>query len=174
MMHPSPTIRAAQAADAHRLAVLSTQVWLHTYATDGISHDIANYTLAQLTPDKYLSVLGDSSSHVWVAEYRGNLIGLAIIQFGVSCPASSRSSTELQTLYVQEHFVGQGVGRLLLRAAEEETRRRAQTVLWLTVNARNANALAFYQHQGYTQIGTSYFALGDTQHANHVLLGPDV
>jgi diamine N-acetyltransferase len=172
-MHPNPTIRAAQAADAHCLAVLATQVWLHTYATDGISQDIADYTLTQLTPDKYLSVLGDSSSHVWVAECSGNLIGLAVIQFRVQCPASSSSSTELQTLYVQEHFVGQGVGRLLLQAAEEETRRRAQTVLWLTANARNAHALAFYKHCGYAQIGTSYFALGDTQHENHVLLGPE-
>jgi diamine N-acetyltransferase len=51
---------------------------------------------------------------------------------------------------------------------------QAQTALWFTINAPNANALAFYQHQGYTQVGTSYFALGDTQHENHVLLGPDV
>lgn len=172
-MHPTPIIRAAQATDANCLAVLATQVWLHTYATEGISREIAEYTLAQLTPEKYLSVLADPSSNVWVVECGGNLVGLAVVKFGVACPASGRSSTELQTLYVQEHFVGQGVGSLLLQTAEERACSQARTALWLTVNVHNSNALAFYQRRGYCQIGTSYFALGESQHENHVLIGPD-
>lgn len=172
-MRPNPIIRAAQATDANCLAVLATQVWLHTYATEGISREIAEYTLAQLTPEKYLSVLADPSSKVWVAECGGKLIGLATVKFGVLCPASSGSSTELQTLYVQAHCVGQGVGRLLLQTAEESARKRAHTALWLTANVRNSKALAFYQRQGYSRIGTTYFALGHSQHENHVFIGPD-
>lgn len=172
-MRPSPIIRAALATDANCLAVLATQVWLHTYATDGISREIAEYALAQLAPQKYLSVLANPSSKVWVAECGGNLIGLAVVKFGIQCPASGGSSTELQTLYAQEHFLGQGVGRLLLQTAEESAHNRAHTALWLTANVRNANALAFYKRQGYSQIGTTYFALGQSQHENHVLVGPD-
>jgi ribosomal protein S18 acetylase RimI-like enzyme len=165
----NPTIRGAQASDASCLAVLATQVWLHTYATAGISPEIANYTLTQLTPEKYLSVLDDASSHLLVAEYGGNLIGFAVVKFGEPCPANSKSCAELQTLYVQAHFVGQGVGRQLLQAAEAI----ASTPLWLTVNVSNANAIAFYSRQGYTKVGTAYFVLGESQHENHVLIGHD-
>jgi ribosomal protein S18 acetylase RimI-like enzyme len=169
----NPTIRGAQASDASCLAVLATQVWLHTYATAGISPEIANYTLTQLTPEKYLSVLDDASSHLLVAECGGNLIGFTVVKFGEQCPASSKSCAELQTLYVQEHFVGQGVGRMLLQAAEAKAYSQARTPLWLTVNVSNANAIAFYSCQSYTKVGTANFVLGESQHENHVLIGRD-
>ncbi len=172
-MHSRPFIRSALATDANCLAVLTTQVWLHTYATDGISSEIADYVLAQLTPGNYLALLADPSTKVWVAECGGNLVGLVVVKFGVQCPTSNRSTTELQTLYVQEHFAGQGVGSLLLQTAEESAHNLAQTALWLTANSRNSRALAFYKRHGYCQIGTTYFALGQSQHENHVLIGPD-
>lgn len=172
-MFRNPTIRSAQTADATRLAVLATQVWLHTYATEGVSQEIADYTLGQLTPTHYLAATHDASTRIWVAECDGSLIGFAVLMFGVPCPAKAQSSVELQTLYVQEHFLRQGVGRLLLRAAEEAAYRHAGTPLWLTANIHNANALAFYARQGYVKVGTAYFALGEGKHENHVLIGRD-
>lgn len=166
-------LRAAQTTDVNRLAVLATQVWLHTYATEGISTDIADYTLGQLTPEKYLSVLDDASSNLIVAECGANLVALAVLKFGVPCPSSGRSSTELQTLYVQEHFVGKGIGEQLLKEAEARALSQAGTALWLTVNVYNANAIGFYSHQGYSKVGTAFFAVGDSQHENHVLIGRD-
>lgn len=172
-MRPSPSIRVAQTQDASRLAVLAVQVWLHTYATEGISRDIAEYILSDLSPQKYLALLSDPSSHVLVAERGENLIGLAVVKFGVPCPASERSSTELETLYVQEPFVSQGVGKLLLQAAQAKAREHVNTALWLTVNAKNSRAIAFYQNLGYSKVGTTYFVLGAGRHENHVLIGHD-
>jgi ribosomal protein S18 acetylase RimI-like enzyme len=45
--------------------------------------------------------------------------------------------------------------------------------LWLTVNAKNDRAIAFYARQGYTKVGTAYFVLGEGRHENHVLIGRD-
>ena len=80
----------------------------------------------------------------------------------------------LETLYVQAHFLRQGVGSLLLAAAEALARRRVNRRLWLTVNATNCRAIAFYDRKGYTKIGTAYFVLGTARYENHVLAGPDV
>jgi ribosomal protein S18 acetylase RimI-like enzyme len=170
-MHHSLHIRAGEPADAARLAVLATQVWLHTYATDGIGSEIASYVLAELTPDKYTTLLHDSTAHVLAAENAESLIGFAVIKFGAPCPAGTNSTAELQTLYVQEHFMGRGIGRALLLAAETEARKRSGSTLWLTVNARNDRAIAFYRRQGYSKIGTTYFVLGEQRHENHVLVG---
>jgi hypothetical protein len=52
-------IRSGRSEDANRLAVLAAQVWLHTYATGGITADIAEYVLHELTPEKYLALLND-------------------------------------------------------------------------------------------------------------------
>lgn len=171
-MLPELSIRVGRSDEASRLAVLAAQVWLHTYATDGISADIAEYVLQELSPEKYLRALNDPTSQVLVAYSGANLVGIAVVKFDTSCPASDDSSSELQTLYVQEHFIGRGLGKLLLRAAETAARQRqSHTRLWLTVNAKNTRAVAFYAHQGYTKVGTTYFALGEGRHENHVLIG---
>jgi ribosomal protein S18 acetylase RimI-like enzyme len=78
---------------------------------------------------------------------------------------------ELQTLYVQAHFVGQGVGRQLLSVAEKTAFDLAGMPLWLTVNAHNSQAIGFYMRQGYTKQGTTDFVLGDQRHENLVLIG---
>lgn len=166
-------IRVGMQSDVDRLSVLAAQVWLHTYCTKGISSEIAQYVLSELTAERFCARLTDPESHILVAECDEYLVGFAVVRFGVSCPASAALEVELQTLYVQEHFTGQGVGWALLVAAEAKAREQAIAPLWLRVNAQNARAIAFYARQGYSKVGTTYFALGQGRYENHVLVGPD-
>jgi ribosomal protein S18 acetylase RimI-like enzyme len=166
-------IRPGLPGDAVRLAVLASQVWLHTYATDGITDEIAQYVLSQCTVEKFSVSLGDTQTCLLVAECGACLVGFAAVKFGAACPTRADSSVELQTLYVQEHFIGHGIGRSLLQAAQAKAREQSGCSLWLTVNASNARAITFYERQGYTKIGTAYFVLGRGRHENHVLIGND-
>jgi len=167
-MRPGVHIRPGHPADAPRLAVLAAQVWLHTYCTDGISDEVARYVLAEFTPGKFAQALNEPGKHITVAERGDSLVGFAVVKRGAACPAEGVASTvELQTLYVQAHFLGHGVGKALIAAAEEV----AQSALWLTVNAKNDRAIAFYARQGYEKVGTTYFVLGEGRHENHVLVG---
>jgi GNAT superfamily N-acetyltransferase len=172
-MRQSFHVRLGVAEDAGRLAVLAAQVWLHTYATDGISREIAEYVLSHITPEQYVQVLRDAATPVLVALHADHVVGLAVVRFDTPCPDHPDLSTELQTLYVQEHFLGKGVGSLLLAAAEALARRRANSRLWLTVHATNSRAIAFYDRKGSVTVGTAYCVLGTGRHENHVLAGPD-
>ena len=170
-MQPEASIRAGVPADAENLAALGMQVWLHTYATDGISSTISQYVLSTFTADKFLALLAYPSTAVLVAEAGKNLVGYALVTFDAACPAAAAATSELATLYVQEHFAGRGIGSLLLARAEAQAREQTGTPLWLTVNARNSRAIAFYQRRGYTKIGITQFRLGADDHENHVLVG---
>lgn len=166
-------IRAGRPSDADRLAVLATQVWLHTYCTNGVNTEVAQYVLSELTVERFAVRLTEPQSHILVGEFQEWLVGFAAVRFGASCPSIAKSTVELQTLYVQEHFIGQGIGRSLLEAAEAKAREEAAAPLWLSVNAQNAQAIAFYARQGYNRVGTTYFVLGEGRHENHVLIGGD-
>lgn len=170
-MHPSPSLRDAQASDASRLAVLATQVWLNTYATRGVGHDLAQYVLSELSVGKFSALLDDPDTRIVVAHCGEDLVGFATVRWGATCPSDPGATVELQTLYVQEPFTGQGVGRSLLTTAEAMAREHGSGPLWLTVNAQNARAIAFYARQGYAKVGTTDFALGQGRHENHVLVG---
>ena len=163
-------IRQGERRDAENLAALAIQVWLHTYATDGISRLISHYVLSEFTPEKFEALLSSNSSTVLVAEVDQHLIGYATVRVGKPCPALANAEVELATLYVQAPFVGKGIGHALLSHSEKSARQRASTSLWLTVNSKNTRAIEFYAKHGYTKIGVTHFALGDERHENLVLV----
>jgi ribosomal protein S18 acetylase RimI-like enzyme len=164
-------IRQGKPEDAEKLAALAIQVWLHTYATDGISSTTAQYVLAEFTPERFQAMLKRPALTVLVAEMGVSLVGYARVDVGASCAEAASATAELATLYVQEHFIGKGAGSALLGHAEAVAFERTGNPLWLKVNARNNKAIAFYARRGYTKIGIAYFSLGGDEHENLVLLG---
>ncbi len=166
-------IRQGERRDAENLSALAIQVFLHTYATEGISSSISRYVLSEFSADKFATLLSEKSSAVLVAEIGENLVGYAKVDVGTQCPAITNAKVELATLYVQESFLGKGVGRELLNEAERWARQRTNASIWLTVNSKNARAIAFYAKHGYTQLGITHFVLGNEKHENLVLAGRD-
>lgn len=166
-------IRTATADDAQRLSALAMQVWLHTYAGEGVSSAIAGYVLSEFSVERFQVLLSEPSSHVLVAEQNVYLIGYAVLSYGSTCPLPCSSHAELSTLYVQAPFTGQGLGTELLTEAASCARQRAGCALWLTVNSHNSRAVAFYAKHGYAKLGITQFRLGDADHENLVLIGKD-
>ena len=170
-MSPIYRIRHAQPEDVPRLAVLAAQVWMHTYATQGVSTAIADYVLTELTPQAFVAKLGNPEITVLVAERDVHLLGLAVVQSGVVCASSPVATMELATLYVQAHSKGQGIGSRLLYDARALAAAHVGSGLWLTVNAQNVAAIGFYTHHNFQQVGTADFVLGGVAHENWVMLG---
>lgn len=165
------SLRVACNADVKPLSALATQVWLHTYAKEGVSLVIADYVLGALNPARFAELVADPETHIVVAEHGDNLLGFATVRRNMPCPSGALAQFELQTLYVQAHYVGKGVGSALLRHVTHWARAHAQSALWLTVNAQNQRAIDFYKAQGYRQQGTTLFMLGGVGHENHVMVG---
>ncbi|NHQ87932.1 GNAT family N-acetyltransferase [Iodobacter sp. HSC-16F04] len=165
-MDHSLVLRPATAADAQNLAALAIQVWLHTYATAGIRQDISAYVLSEFTPDKFTTLINDPRYQLLIAEIDHHLVAFAQIDFA-SEKQTAPCSVELQTLYVQEMFTGQGLGSKLLAYCEEII---GSHHYWLSANINNHRAIAFYARQGFVQHGVTYFELGGNQYENKVLV----
>ena len=145
-MRPDYIIRPAVAAGAQCLAALAIQVWLHTYATDGIRSSIASYVLSEFTAEKFSNMLHAPGSLLLVAESNQNLIGYALLRFDATGPAETHANVELSTLYVQEHFARRGLGTaLMVECLRWVDGYGGADRIWLTANSRNGAALAFYR-----------------------------
>jgi len=174
VMGPDLSIRRGALGDANCLSALSTQVWLHTYATEGVRPAIAQYVEEHLSPNAFALQLERSEFLFLVAEIEGNLVGYASGKAGVPCPVRSAAMACLDRLYVSEHFHSVGIGReLLSRFRAELARLAGNDALWVAVNSGNLAARAFYERQGLKDIGTTYFDLYGEKHENRVLCTPD-
>jgi GNAT superfamily N-acetyltransferase len=166
-------IRRAHEADSLCIAVLGTQVFLDTYATEGIRPALAREVLEALSPRAVVERIGEAATTFLVAERNGHLVGFA--QFTAQAGHERvpyASPTELERLYVLERFTGRGLGKLLLRHAEDAARASGADGIWLTCWSRNIRALAFYASQGYEELGPTLFEVYGEQHENRLFAKP--
>ena len=170
-MQLETSLRAGHANDAECLAALAIQVWLDTYALEGIRHSIAQFVLSEFTPAKFRERLADSNIEVVIAEVKDHLVGFSLIRYGAICPARTDVTSEVEVLYVQPCFARAGVGSRLLSHCERLVRQRtANSRVWLSVNAHNERALAFYRKHGYDQVGSIDFEFSGERHENYVFV----
>jgi GNAT superfamily N-acetyltransferase len=163
------TIRTARPDDAPCLGVLSTQVFLDTYARQGIRRAIASEVLSLHSVAAYEALLADGGVTILLAERAGHLIGFSQVRNGERGPmVPVAAASELRRLYVQEPFTGRGVGRDLLRQAEKAAAARGAEMLWLTAWEGNTRALQFYPRCGYDDLGATVYTIEGEDFPNRV------
>jgi len=163
-------LRPAVGDDALCLSVLAMQVFLDTYATDGIRPTLAREVLGAYSQAAFSAAIADPGSAIVVCELKQHLIGFAQVTLGArqeQAPAGAQA--ELLRLYVQEPFTGRHVGTRLLVRAEQLAAGAGADVLWLTPWAHNRRALAFYARRGYAEHGCTWFTFEGESHQNRLL-----
>src|SRR4051812_2016574 len=93
------------------VSVLATQVFLDTYATNGISPDLAREALGVYSVAAFATRLGDPAVEIVVAEARGFVVGFIDMTLQSICPAPEIKGMEILRLYVQAPFQRHGIGR---------------------------------------------------------------
>ena len=168
-MTRATSYRAATPADALCLGVLSTHVFLDTYAPHGIRPAIANEVLARHSVAVYQSLLADPVVTLLVAECDGHLVGFSLVRNAVGhALVPDAAAAELDRLYVHERFTGRGIGRDLLRHAEKAAAARGADTLWLTAWEGNVRALGFYPRRGYADLGRTVYTIEGEDFPNHL------
>lgn len=163
-------LRPAQPGDALCLSVLAIQVFLDTYATEGIRTAIAREVLATYSEGSFAQAVADDRTRLVVAERAGHLVGFAQVTLGARhALVPGGPAAELLRLYVQEPFTGRRVGTQLLQAAEQLAADAGSEVLWLTPWVHNTRARGFYASRGYADHGLTTFTFEGESHDNRVL-----
>ncbi len=69
---PRTEIRDACRGDALNLAALSIQVWMHSYAIEGVRTEISRHVFSTYTEKHYCDLLADPSYRILVSVNRDN------------------------------------------------------------------------------------------------------
>lgn len=170
-MVPEVEFRIAKKADALCVGVLAIQVFLDTYAKDGIRPDLAREVLTNYSPEAFSRRLEDPDSTFVIAERDCRALGFCEVARSRQCPVAYAVGTvELVRLYVQPSSKRLGLGRTLMSRAEMLATEAGADSLWLTVWTENAQALAFYRALGYNSVGITEYAFENRIYENQVLV----
>jgi ribosomal protein S18 acetylase RimI-like enzyme len=77
-------------------------------------------------------------------------------------------AVEVERLFVQARFKGQGVGKALIGAATALAIASGARSLWLTAWVGNTHALAWYQRQGWLERGSTDYVFEDEHFENRL------
>ena len=159
----------AKLSEALRISVLLKTVYIQTYDLEGVTIESANYVSNTFSVERIEQAIKEHPSQFIVARHRGNLVGVAEINFESVCPTRKIAVPELGKLYVLERFFGKGVGHGLLKEVENEVKQKGYKEIHLIVYVKNARAIAFYERQGYVSIGMMDFKMEHHTYKNLVM-----
>lgn len=155
-------IREAVKEDCINLAVLSLQVWLDTYAIEGIKTEYSKYVLSNFTEVYFLNILNNSNNRLLVCESNKVLQAFVLINFDSHFEGDD-NGFEIEKLYVDIRFKAQGIGRKLLSEIES----RYGSKFWLYTWVENKSN-DFYKHLGFKNIGNINFDFNNKIIENNV------
>lgn len=166
-------LRPATPSDAAPLAALSIEVWLTTYLKAGVSKHFAEHVLTTYTADAFHAAMDDAAQTLIVSEAEDGPDAYIRLVSNAPPPLPACRGAEIATLYVRPHAQGRGLGRALVHEGRKACKAQGIDAVWLTVNAENARARAFYDRLGFTELGTTDFVIDGTSYPN-VVLGLDL
>jgi ribosomal protein S18 acetylase RimI-like enzyme len=155
------TVRLATADDVNLLTELGARTFEETFAADNTPEDMAAYLAASFNVEQQTAELADPDSTFLIAEISGVRAGYA--KLNKSQPADGIDGTkpiELVRLYVEQKWLGRGVGEALMRRCLEEAGRAGFKTIWLGVWEQNLRAQAFYRKWEFHAVGKHPFQLG--------------
>ena len=165
------SFRVATIADADCISTLATQVYLNTYATEGIRPLLVREVDAQLSVVAISDLLSKPATSFILVERAAHLIAFAQITFGATHErVAAKNTVELDRLYVHERFTAQGIGKALLNHVESLAASRGASALWLTAWVHNLRALRFYAARGYGDVGMTMYRFEHEQHENRLFV----
>jgi GNAT superfamily N-acetyltransferase len=168
---PGTSFRIATLADADCISALAMQVYLNTYATEGIRPLLVREIHTQLSIAAISALLADPAKSFILVERAEHLIAFAQITQGATNElVATDNAVKLNRLYVQERFAGQGLGKALLHHVEALAAASGASKMWLTAWAKNLRALAFYAAQGYVDVGTTMYRFEHEAHENRLFV----
>jgi GNAT superfamily N-acetyltransferase len=105
--------------------------------------------------------LQERNSIFLIAEIDGEMAGYAkLVRGNIEPGITAERPIELNRLYSQQKFLGQGVGQALMDACFERAEQGNHDVMWLGVWEYNPRAQRFYEKNGFRMVDKHTFVLG--------------
>jgi len=150
-------IRPWQKGDLESIRRITWQSWISTYSSFIPESDLRSYFDNNYTEASFLSMFDDPLTQVFIAETDDHIAGYVRLFFN-----RDENRLYVPSLYFLQDFQGQGMGRLLLEAAEGYAAEKGVDELWIGVMVKNRQALVFYRKVGFQFVREEPFTMART------------
>lgn len=157
-------------ADIDELRTLSIQTYYETFASLNTSENMEKYLRCAFDREKLRKELEDKNSLFFFLLSGEKLAGyLKVNEAPSQTDVNDPASLEIERIYVSGEFQGEGLGRYLMELAIRMAVERKKKYVWLGVWEKNEKAIRFYKRNGFCQIGTHSFVMGEDVQTDYIM-----
>ena len=169
-MNQNILFRPCTQDDLDVLQGFSRRTYFETFAEQNTPENMAAYLDKAFGTEKLRGELENRDSAFYFLYCGGTLAGyLKLNEAPAQTDLHDSHSLEIERIYVAKEFQGKGLGRRLMTYAISAAMQRKKAYVWLGVWEKNEKALAFYRKNGFYQIGTHTFVMGDDPQTDYIM-----
>jgi diamine N-acetyltransferase len=171
--HRAFTLVPAEPRDAAELAAFAERTFRETFGGFNTPENMDAFCARTYGEAMQRRELDDPLWHTVLVRAEDELIGYLQVRRG-SAPdcVTGPDPVELQRIYVDAGWHGQGVAQALIAEALDIARQVGGRTMHLGVWENNHRALAFYEKLGFRRVGEREFLLGTAVDRDYILARP--
>ena len=163
-------LRKCTMKDFDTLRELSIRTYYETFAHLNTPEDMQAYLDEAFEVSKLRGELNNPDSDFFFLYFNDTLAGyLKLNEDPSQTDINDASSLEIERIYVSSKFQGKGLGRYLMKQAIAIATDRKKKYVWLGVWEKNEKAIRFYKKNGFYEIGTHTFVMGEDVQTDYVM-----
>ena len=164
------SLRQCRMADIDELRTLSIQTYYETFAAFNTPENMEEYLNRAVDREKLRRELSDKNSMFFFLLSDEKPAGyLKVNEAPSQTDVNDPASLEIERIYVSGAFQGEGLGRYLMEQAIRMAVERKKKYVWLGVWEKNEKAIRFYKRNGFCQIGTHSFDMGEDVQTDYIM-----
>lgn len=158
MITISPNLRLQTIVqeDQHQLFLLMQRIYPSAYAHYW-KDDCSWYLNKIYSKEALYSDLSKPDEHYYFVRFNENIIGIFKLAYNQTYHFEPRlAAFKVQRLYLDPLIQGKGIGKQLMRYAEEKARLTSHDLIWLDAMDTHTQAQQFYTSLGYSKKEKQY------------------
>lgn len=156
--------------DIDTLRDFSYRTFFETFAHLNTPSNMESYLRKAFDIEKLRSELSDENASFYFLYSDEKLAGyLKLNEACAQTDIHDVQSLEIERIYVSKEYQGDGLGSYLMEQAIRIANLHKKRYVWLGVWEKNEKALRFYKKNGFYEIGTHSFFMGDEEQTDYLM-----
>lgn len=156
--------------DLKQLQKISIELFTDTFKNQNTEEDLKNYLEKAYNSTQLKQELANENSTFFFLLDNEEVVGYLKLNIGdAQTEDIAENALEIERIYILSNLKRKGYGTFLIEKAEQFAKQKNKKVIWLGVWEKNFSALSFYKKNGFIQISSHSFFMGEDEQIDLIM-----